>query len=313
MIFAGTPAFAAGILTFLLEKNISISAVYTQPDRPAGRGLKMHESEVKQVAKKFGLPLYQDETLKTEAAQTTLRALKPKLMIVAAYGLILPKPVLAIPELGCINVHASLLPRWRGAAPITRAILAGDTESGISLMQMDAGLDTGAVFAEEACPITEQDTSESLEKKLTQIGATLLAKNLPAVLAKEIILQPQPETGTTYAHKLKKQEACLNLNESAAVLERQVRAFFPWPIAYIQLPDGMYRIYEAEAKSLLHRAEPGTILSRTHSLDLATAEGVLSIKTIQAPGSKPMPIAAFLNGKGRGMQVGQILSWSSTI
>src|SRR5690242_18538599 len=232
LVFAGTPEFSLPCLEACLRAPVDVVAVYTQPDRPAGRGRKLAASPVKQRALAAGLALEQPESLKDAGAQQALAAYAPDLMIVVAYGLILPKKVLAIPRLGCWNVHASLLPRWRGAAPIQRAILAGDSETGVDLMQMEAGLDTGPVLIERRTPIGDDDTGGSLHDRLSMLGADALAEGLARIARGETLTpRAQAETGVVYAHKLEKSEARLDWNEPARVLARKVRAFDPWPAA----------------------------------------------------------------------------------
>src|SRR5579883_2685565 len=247
VVFAGTPEFAVPHLAACRRAGVEIAAVYTQPDRPAGRGRHLTPSPVKQAALDFGVPLEQPENFKEAAARERLAAYAPDLMVVVAYGLILPRKVLAMPRLGCWNVHASLLPRWRGAAPIQRAILAGDAETGVCLMRMEAGLDTGPVLLRRAVSIAADDTGGSLHDKLAILGAELLGEGLDHAMRDEAMpATAQAEQGVTYAHKLDKAEAQLDWNESAAMLERRVRAFDPWPVAHAEVEGEILRIWRAE-------------------------------------------------------------------
>ena len=288
LVFAGTPEFALPCLDACLGASADVVAVYTQPDRPAGRGRKLLASPVKQRALEAGITVEQPLTLKDPAAQQTLRDYAPDLMIVVAYGLILPKRVLAIPRLGCWNVHASLLPRWRGAAPIQRAILAGDAETGVDLMQMEAGLDTGPVLLERRTPIGTAETGGSLHDRLAALGADVLAEGLARAAAGETLpSRPQPDAGATYAHKIEKTEARLDWNEPAAALARKVRAFDPWPVAEAEVQGERLRIWSAEAVDGPVHAQPGTIVGNSRdTLDVATGDGVLRIRELQREGGR---------------------------
>ncbi len=296
IIFAGTPQFAVPSLLALLHSQHQISAVYTQPDRKAGRGLQLQASPVKLIALEQGIPVYQPTTLKSAETQAQLQALQPDLMIVVAYGLLLPKPVLETPRWGCINVHASLLPRWRGAAPIQRALLAGDKVTGITLMQMDIGLDTGAMIVQRTCEIQLDDTGQTLHDKLANLGAQLLAETLDEI--ESLPVTSQDDRQATYAKKLDKAEAQLDWQKPAVVLERQVRAFNPWPIAQAQLLNQTLRIWEAQALPALPTTQPvGSILAcQRHGIDIVTAEGILRLLKIQKAGGKPISVNDFLNG-----------------
>ncbi|MGA9422592.1 MAG: methionyl-tRNA formyltransferase [Rhodanobacteraceae bacterium] len=289
-----------------------MAAVYTQPDRPSGRGRRIAASPVKQAALAAAIPVEQPSSLKTPAARERLRALAPDLIVVIAYGLILPRPVLAIPRLGCWNIHASLLPRWRGAAPIQRAILAGDRRTGVTLMQMQAGLDTGPVIRERATPILSTDTAASLHDRLSTLGAELLGEapidaargTLPAAM-------PQAADGVTWADKLDKREARLDWNEEAATLARKVRAFNPWPVAEADLAGDHVRIWQAADRRptkkeggtrIQPEAEsgfaPGTVISaETDGIDVACRVGVLHITELQRPGGRRMPVRDWLNAR----------------
>jgi methionyl-tRNA formyltransferase len=299
LIFAGTPEFAVPCLAACQADGIEVAAVYTQPDRPAGRGRKLTPSPVKQAALAAGIVVEQPESLKPAAAQQTLANYRPDLLVVVAYGLILPRAVLAIPTHGCWNVHASLLPRWRGAAPIQRAILAGDRETGVALMQMEAGLDTGPVMLERLTAISQQDTGGSLHDRLSLLGAQLLLDGLaqlrtgraPAAFA-------QAEDGVTYAHKLDKTQAPLDFNRTARELERQVRAFDPWPIATAQIAGETLRIWAAQPLALDHHAAPGSLLAASpSSLDVACAEGALRVTAVQRAGGRRITANDYLNAR----------------
>jgi methionyl-tRNA formyltransferase len=297
IIFAGTPPFAVPSLLALLHSQHQISAVYTQPDRKAGRGLQLQASPVKLIALEQGIPVYQPTTLKSAETQAELRALQPDLMIVVAYGLLLPKIVLETPRWGCINVHASLLPRWRGAAPIQRALLAGDKVTGITLMQMDIGLDTGAMILQRTCEIQPDETGQSLHDKLANLGAQLLAETLDKI--ENLPVTPQDDCQATYAKKLAKAEAQLDWQKPAVLLERQVRAFNPWPVAQAQLFNQTLRIWEAQVlpSSPTINQPVGSILAcQRNGIDIVTAEGILRLLTIQKAGGKPIPVNDFLNG-----------------
>ena len=299
VVFAGTPEFSVPCLEACRASGAEVVAVYTQPDRPAGRGRKLTPSPVKQAALTAKLPVEQPETLKTAEARATLEAYRPDLLVVVAYGLILSRKVLAIPRLGCWNVHASLLPRWRGAAPIQRAILAGDSESGVDLMQMEAGLDTGPVLLERRTPITREDTGGSLHDRLSLLGAEVLAEGLRRTLAGETLhATPQPEQGVMYAHKLEKAEARLDFSRPALALERQVRAFDPWPVAEADVAGENLRIWAARAIEQPHSAVPGNVIgAQREGIDIACGEGVLRVTALQRAGGKRISAADYLNAR----------------
>ena len=299
LVFAGTPEFAVPCLEACRASGAEVVAVYTQPDRPAGRGRKLTPSPVKQAALAAGLAVEQPESLKSAEAQQALAAYRPDLLVVVAYGLILPRKVLAIPRLACWNVHASLLPRWRGAAPIQRAILAGDRESGVDLMQMEAGLDTGPVLLQRRTPIAREDTGGSLHDRLSQLGAEVLADGLRRLLAGEIpTATPQPAEGVTYAHKLDKAEARLDFGQSAIELERQVRAFDPWPVAEGEIAGEPLRIWAAQAIELDHHATPGSVLAAGRDgIDLACGQGALRVTALQRAGGKRIGAVDYLNAR----------------
>ncbi|HEX5793888.1 MAG TPA: methionyl-tRNA formyltransferase [Rheinheimera sp.] len=305
IIFAGTPDFAARHLQALLHSEHQVIAVYTQPDRPAGRGQQLQPSAVKQLAQQQGVPVYQPKSLKKAPAQAELAALNADLMIVVAYGLILPQTVLDTPRLGCINVHGSLLPRWRGAAPIQRAIWAGDTETGVTIMQMDAGLDTGAMLSTVSCPITSSDTSASLYDKLAELGPTALLAALADLPLLQQQAQVQDNNQASYAEKLHKDEAQLDFNKSAIALEREIRAFNPWPVSYICLPQGNVKVWQASATAGTSHQPAGTVLAADkQGIRIACADGELVISQLQPPGKKAMTAAEFLNGRADWFSVG---------
>ncbi len=299
IVFAGTPEFSVPCLDTCRKSGAEVVAVYTQPDRPAGRGRRLTPSPVKQAALAAGIAVEQPESLKDAAAREQLAAYAPDLMVVVAYGLILPRKVLAIPRLGCWNVHASVLPRWRGAAPIQRAILAGDSESGVVLMQMEAGLDTGPVLLERRTPIHADDTAGSLHDRLSQLGAAVLAEGLRRVLAGETLTPvPQPEAGVTYAHKLDKAGARLDFSRPAGELERQVRAFDPWPVAEAVIAGETLRVWSARALDAAHHAAPGSVLAAGRDgIDVACAEGALRITALQRAGGKRIGALDYLNAR----------------
>jgi methionyl-tRNA formyltransferase len=296
LIFAGTPDFAAKALHALIRSPHEIVAVYTQPDRPAGRGRKLTPSPVKQLALQHQLTVLQPASLKTAEATEQLRALDADVMVVAAYGLLLPPKVLEMPRYGCLNIHASLLPRWRGAAPIQRAILAGDKETGITIMQMDQGLDTGAMLLKLTCPITRQDTAASLHDRLASLGAEAIITALDQLPT--LIPTPQDDREATYAAKLTKQEAIIDWHLPAEDLDRLIRAFNPWPVAQTSVNGQTLRIWSAQPLADKANVPPGTVIGRDkQGIDIACGEGVLHLTRLQPAGSKPMDVAAFLNGR----------------
>ena len=298
IIFAGTPDFALPSLRAAAQRN-EVVAVYTQPDRPAGRGRGLTASPVKREAIARGIPVLQPESLKGELMQDVLRQLAPDLMVVVAYGLILPRKVLAIPRFGCWNVHASLLPRWRGAAPIQRAIEAGDTETGVCLMQMEAGLDTGPVLLSQSTPIHAEETGGQLHDRLAELGAQVLGDGLGLLRAGvSPTPRPQPEAGVTYAHKLEKEEARLDWSQSADLLARKVRAFEPWPVAEAVVAGERLRIHGGIAIDLNHHAVPGTVLAASRQgIDIACAQGALRLRVVQRDGGKAITAADYLNAR----------------
>lgn len=302
IIFAGTPDFAAQHLQALLNSRHNVIAVYTQPDKPAGRGKKLQASPVKQLAEQHNIPLYQPKSLRQEAAQAELNALNADVMVVVAYGLILPKAVLDAPRLGCLNVHGSILPRWRGAAPIQRAIWAGDAQTGITIMQMDEGLDTGDMLHKVYCEILPTETSGDLYHKLAQLAPPALIDVLDHLENGKFSAEKQDDGQSNYADKLSKEEAKLDWALPAAQLERNIRAFNPWPMAYFSATDQeghpqTLKVYQAEV--LPHQEKPaGTILRADKSgIQIATADGVLNLLQLQPAGKKPMSAQDLLNGR----------------
>jgi methionyl-tRNA formyltransferase len=299
--FAGTPAFALPALDALAASKHQLVGVLTQPDRPAGRGRALRASPVKQRALQLQLPVAQPERLADEAARAPLRQWQPELLVVVAYGLILPRAVLELPRLGCLNIHASLLPRWRGAAPIQRAILAGDGESGVTIMQMDAGLDTGPILAQRALPIGERMSSAGLHDALARRGAELLLEVIASLEAGTATPRAQPAEGVSYAHKLEKREALVDWSASAAQIARQVRGCDPWPIAQTSLAGTQLRIWQADALAPSTAgsatAPPGTVLGlHDGQLLVACGEGVLGISQLQSAGRRVLGAAEFARG-----------------
>ena len=297
IIFAGTPDFALPVLQVLLESSHQLAAVYTQPDRPAGRGRHPRASPVKQLAVNHDIPVFQPGTLRAATVKAELAAMHPDLIIVVAYGLILPPAVLAMPRLGCVNVHASLLPRWRGAAPIQRAILAGDTETGVTLMQMEAGLDSGPVLASRACAIGATDTGGQLHDRLARLGARLLEDSLRALEQGSLPAQVQDEAQVTYAAKLDKREALIDWSRPATELGRQVRAFNPWPVAETRYAGKQLRVWEAGVvASAAADQVPGCVVQAgKQGIDVVCGSGVLRLQTLQLPGARPVSAADFIN------------------
>lgn len=306
LVFAGTPEFAAEHLKALLDTPHQIVAVYTQPDRPAGRGQKLMPSPVKQLALQHGLPVLQPPTLRDPAAQEELRALAPDLMVVVAYGLILPQVVLDIPRLGCINSHASLLPRWRGAAPIQRAVQAGDAESGVTVMQMEAGLDTGPMLLKVTTPITAGDTGGSLHDRLAQLGPQAVVQAIAGLAAGTLQGEVQDDALATYAHKLNKDEARIDWSRPADELERLVRAFNPWPTCHSTLDGQPLKVLAAEPAE--GRGQPGQILDASKDgLTVACGEGALRLTRLQLPGGKPLAFADLYNSRREQFAPGLVL------
>lgn len=307
IIYAGTPDFSVVALRALIKSAHEVIAVYTQPDRPAGRGRGLAMSPVKEEAVLHDIPVYQPESLKDENAQQQLQALNADLMIVTAYGLLLPPQVLQAPKFGCINIHASLLPRWRGAAPIQRAILAGDKKTGITIMQMDEGLDTGDVLAVSECEIIEQDTGSSLHDKLMDLGAQTLMTVLPAIAEQQagqsLRRTKQNDADACYASKLNKTEAKIDWQQSAQQIQRAIRAYNSWPVAYCQYQkknkDAKLRLWQADVLhdvNVVSNAVPGTVMTESaQGIEVLTGEGLLRITELQAEGKRRMSTADFLN------------------
>ena len=298
IVYAGTPEFAVPALETLIASAHEVVAVYTQPDRPAGRGRRLQAGPVKRIAIEHGIPVEQPERLKPTEEQDRLREYRPDLMVVAAYGLILPQAVLDIPHHGCLNIHASLLPRWRGAAPIQRAILAGDAETGVTIMQMAAGLDTGDMLARHPCPIGPEDTAGTLQDRLALLGAEALLTTLGDLATGSLAPVPQDERLATYAAKLTKEEARIDWRQSAAAIDRAVRAYNPWPVAFTHMNGETLRIWEARPLAADANAEPGTVVAEgPEGINVATGAGLLRVLRLQLPGGKPLTAREFLNGR----------------
>ena len=298
IVFAGTPDFAVPALQALVAAGHPPVAVYSQPDRPAGRGRKVRPGPVSQAALDAGLHLCQPASLRDPGAQAELAAWRPDLMVVVAYGLLLPPAVLAMPRRGCVNLHASILPRWRGAAPIQRALLAGDQQTGITLMQMDAGLDTGPMLAVSRCTVAPDETGGSLHDKLAALGAELLREQLPALLDASLVPQPQPADGVTYAAKISRDEARIDWQADAVAIERQVRAFNPWPVAHTLLGEEPLRIWQARATDTTHESAPGTILGTDGGqVEVAAGRGTLRLLQVQLPGRRAVSARDLANAR----------------
>ncbi len=302
IVFAGTPEFAAIHLQALLDSEHDVVAVYSQPDRPAGRGRKLTPSPVKELALTHDLPVYQPKSLRNEEARQELAALNADLMVVVAYGVILPKEVLETPVHGCINVHGSLLPKWRGAAPIQRAVACCEEESGITIMQMDEGLDTGDMLLKVTCPIGCTDTSQDLYDNLAKLGGPALLQTLSMIVDGTLQPEKQDDSLSTYAHKMTKDEGRVDWCQSAKELDGKVRGFNPWPVAWMltdeSTPDKRTRIWEAEALQDKTDAAPGTVIKADkQGIDIACSEGVLRLKKLQLPGSKALGVSDLLNSR----------------
>ena len=309
LVFAGTPDFAATALQALISTHHSIVGVYSQPDRPAGRGRKLQPGPVKQVALDNDIAAFQPETLKTPEAQRQLADLRPDAMIVAAYGLILPKDVLEIPTHGCLNIHASLLPRWRGAAPVQRAIAAGDKETGITIMQMDEGLDTGDMLLKLDTPISADDTGGSLHDRLAEMGGKAIVQAMERLAKGDLTGEVQNEAEANYAHKLSKEEGHIDWSRSAQEIERLIRAFNPWPGTFTDLGEQRIRIHQASALKQGSDKGPGTVIARERDgVDVACGTGTLRITSAQLPGSKAQSINDLINGGKQVLLPGQELN-----
>ena len=305
IIFAGTPEFAAPALAALIEAGHQIVMVLTQPDRPAGRGMKLKASPVKVLAEQHGLHVFQPETLKDTAVQAQIEAVHADVMVVAAYGLIIPTVILNMPRFGCYNIHASLLPRWRGAAPIHRSILAGDTETGVTIMEVVPALDAGAMVSRGVVPITDIDTTQTLHDALSKTGADLMVQAMAELQEKGgLPATPQDEALVTYAHKLEKSEAAIDWQKSAAEISRQVRAFNPFPVAQGELKGEVYRIWMATAKA--GKASAGEIVNIHDGVTVGCGDGLLHITELQAPGGKRLSAQVFV--QGHSLQVGDLFS-----
>lgn len=296
IIYAGTPEFAVPALRQLLDSGHQLVAVYTQPDRPAGRGKKLRASPVKHLAVEAAVPVFQPQTLKSSEAQQDLSELDADLMVVAAYGLLLPETVLEMPRYGCINIHASLLPRWRGAAPIHRAILAGDQLTGITIMQMAKGLDTGDCLLTRELPISSSVTTALLHDELATLGASCVMEVLPSIEDQTLVGRPQDDAFAVYAHKLKKSEAAIDWNQTAQQIHRQVRAFDPWPVAQTVSEWGTIRIWAAELADQSVNGEVGEVVAedKKRGVLVQTGKGGLWLRRLQLPGGKPLDAQAFL-------------------
>jgi len=298
IIYAGTPEFAVPALQALIDSPHTVVAVYTQPDRPAGRGRKLRASPVKELALQYDIPVEQPDSLRNPEAQHDLASYDADVMIVAAYGLILPQAVLDMPRLGCLNIHGSLLPRWRGAAPIQRSIMVGDQETGVTIMQMNAGLDTGDMLLKKVIPITDQDTSASLHDQLAELGAAALLEVLDRLSMGDITAEVQDESLVTYADKLSKAEAVIDWSQSADEISRQIRGLNPWPVAQTSHQGEPLRVWMARSIKANHEANPGTVVFEgPEGIDVATGEGLLRVTRLQLPGGKPLDARDFLNGR----------------
>lgn len=307
IVFAGTPEFAAAHLQALLQAGLNIVAVYSQPDRPAGRGQKLAMSAVKQLAQQHELPVYQPVSLRAPEAQAELAALQPDLLVVVAYGLILPQAVLDIPRLGCINSHASLLPRWRGAAPIQRAIEAGDSESGVTVMRMEAGLDTGPMLLKVDTPISAEDTGGTLHDRLAELGPPAVLQAIDGLAAVTLDGELQDDELATYAHKLGKADARIDWARPAAELDRLIRAFNPWPLAHARWQDQPLKIWAARPEA--GSGQPGEILDCSKlGLLVACGDGALRLTRLQLPGGKPLAFADLYNARREQFAPGQLLA-----
>ncbi|MCF6764875.1 methionyl-tRNA formyltransferase [Thiotrichales bacterium 19S3-7] len=310
VVFAGTPEIAATVLSDLIHSDtVNITAALTQPDRASGRGKKVQESPVKTIAAANSINIIQPTSFKKEPQTIEmLKSLKPDLMIVIAYGLILPKAVLDIPKYGCINIHVSLLPKWRGAAPIQRAIEAGDKTTGISIMQMDLGLDTGDILNTTSCEILANDTAQSLHDKLAKLAAPVLIKTINQIQTGLLSPTKQDNSQATYAEKISKVEGSINWHLSALEIERKIRAFTPWPGSYTLIDGETVKIFDAYVINTTHHYQPGSVINLSKKdIQIATGDGILAITKLQFPGKKPMPIADVINGKSLTHLIGTVI------
>ncbi|ELI5739944.1 methionyl-tRNA formyltransferase [Vibrio fluvialis] len=309
IVFAGTPDFAARHLAALLSSEHEVIAVYTQPDRPAGRGKKLTASPVKNLALEHNIPVYQPENFKSDEAKQELAALNADIMVVVAYGLLLPKAVLDTPKLGCINVHGSILPRWRGAAPIQRSIWAGDSETGVTIMQMDVGLDTGDMLKIATLPIEASDTSGSMYDKLAELGPQALVECLSDIAQGTAVAVKQDDALANYAQKLSKEEAKIDWTLSAQAIERCVRAFNPWPMSHFAVADNQIKVWQARVEAGSSNQAAGTILKADKTgIYVATGAEILVLESLQIPGKKALPVQDILNAKASWFEVGSQLN-----
>lgn len=308
IVFAGTPPFAIPCLEKIYGSEHTITAVYTQPDRPAGRGRKMQASAVKMWAESHSLPIFQPTNFKDQNTINELAELAPDIMVVIAYGLILPKAVLDIPRIACINVHASILPQWRGASPIQHSILHGDKLSGVTIMQMDAGMDTGGIYTIATCAINENDTAGDLHDKISSISAKPLLETINKIEHEDLKPTPQDNNLATYAGKISKQDAAIDWSKTSVEIDQQIRAFNPWPIAHTRVGDLVVRIYKASIVLDKSSANPGTITAiDKKGITIATSKQSVCIESFQFPGGKAVSVANWLNANRGQLQVGMIL------
>ncbi|MBF4257046.1 methionyl-tRNA formyltransferase [Vibrio anguillarum] len=309
IVFAGTPDFAARHLAALLSSEHEVIAVYTKPDSPAGRGKKLTASPVKQMAVEHNIAVYQPENFKSDEAKQALADLNADLMVVVAYGLLLPKAVLDMPRLGCINVHGSILPRWRGAAPIQRSIWAGDSETGVTIMQMDVGLDTGDMLKIAKLPIEATDTSASMYDKLAELGPQALVECIADIASGKAIATQQDDTLANYAQKLSKEEAKIDWSADAAFIERCVRAFNPWPMSHFDVAENSIKVWQSRVEAQTSDHPAGTIVRANKSgIYVATGNGLLVLEQLQVPGKKAMSVQDILNSRASWFEVGTQLS-----
>ncbi len=309
IVFAGTPDFAARHLAALLSSEHEVVAVYTQPDRPAGRGKKLTASPVKNIALENNIPVYQPENFKSDEAKQELAELNADIMVVVAYGLLLPQVVLDTPRLVCINVHGSILPRWRGAAPIQRSIWAGDKETGVTIMQMDIGLDTGDMLSIATLPIEATDTSASMYEKLAGLGPDALVECLADIASSKAVAEKQDDELANYAKKLSKEEARINWSDEAAHIERCVRAFNPWPMSHFEAAENSIKVWQSRVAEQTSDKPAGTILQADKTgIYVATGQGVLVLEQLQVPGKKAMSVQDILNSRASWFEVGTQLS-----